>query len=364
MTKKHLLLLSLLVLTLTLLLSGCGRTENNLDGKYVATFHLNGGTLDLKSFNVSTKINYAYDPNSLILDPSGYSNYEIYRSGYNFTGWYTSPDCRPEERWDFNTNVIDRESLALYAGWEKKISYTYSVCYKNGEETVVLGTYSVEPDAVFEDYRKHANKRDGFTAKGFYSDAACTTPWDFTTKHPGGDTDTDIPVYVDYVEGDWILVDTYDKLIAAKNSGNIYLTADIDCQGQPLSFSGTFDSVFEGNGFTVSNFTVEKSGGKLMPTAAIFQTLGANAEIRNVNFTNVTYQFMDVDGASKVKVAALARDCNGGKLENVTVSGVLKTNSATDFTESLTKPVYEEKSPITVNNFTANITVEKVETNS
>lgn len=364
MTKKHLILLSLLALTLTLLLSGCGKSETNLDGKYIATFHVNGGILDLKSFNVSTKINYAYDPNSLILDPSAYGNYEIYRSGYNFTGWFTSPECREEDRWDFSANVIDRENLALYAGWEKKIVYTYSVCYQNGEESVVLGTYSVEPDAVFEDYRKHADKRDGFTATGFYSDAACTTPWDFTFKHPGGETDTDIPVYVSYIEGDWTIVDSYAKLIAAKNSGNIYLTANIDCQGQPLSFSGTFDRIFEGNGFTVSNFTVEKSGSKLMPTASIFQTLGENAKIQNVQFTNVTFRFMDVDGANKVKVAALARDCNGGVIDKVTVSGVFQTNSETDFTESLAKPIYEEKTPATVTDFSANITVEKAESNS
>ena len=265
MKTKYLILLALLAATLTLLLSGCGKSEQDLDGMYVATFEMNGGTLDLKSFNVSSKINYAYEPNSYILDPATHGNYEISRSGYRFTGWYTSKECRPEELWDFSTNTIESEKLTLYAGWIKEIVYTYSVCYTDGEQTQKLGVYNVSAGAVFEDYRGYADDRDGFTATGYYTDAACTIPWDFTSVHPGGATDTDIPVYVDYISGEWLIVDSYTKLLDAIGDGNIYLTSDIDCNGGTLFFSGTFRHIFEGNGYTVSNFTVNKSGGALMP---------------------------------------------------------------------------------------------------
>ena len=45
---------------------------------------------------------------------------------------------------------------------------------------------------------------------------------------------------------------------------------------------------FYGNGFTISNFTVKKSGGALMPSISLFQTLNAGAEIRDVSFENVS----------------------------------------------------------------------------
>jgi uncharacterized repeat protein (TIGR02543 family) len=197
MTKKYLIVLALLAVTLTLLLSGCGKSEQDLDGMYVASFELNGGTLDLKSFNVSTKINYAYEPGSYILDPTTYGNYEIFREGYIFTGWYRTAECNENEKWNFSTDTINSEGLTLYAGWEKKIVYSYTVCYLDGTETKTLGTYSVEAGAAFEDYRKYANKREDFTPSGYFADAACTTPWDFATVHPGGEVDTDIAIYVD-----------------------------------------------------------------------------------------------------------------------------------------------------------------------
>ena len=87
MNKKHLILLALLTVTLTILLSGCGKAEQNLEGMYIATFDLNQGKLDIMTSVVTTKINYAYEPDSLIMDPSTYNNYEILRSGYRFTGW-------------------------------------------------------------------------------------------------------------------------------------------------------------------------------------------------------------------------------------------------------------------------------------
>ena len=77
MTKKRLIFigLTLLLLTLTLALSGCGKEEIDLEGKNISVFELNGGTLDYKTSSINTKINYAYHPGSYILDPSKISGY-------------------------------------------------------------------------------------------------------------------------------------------------------------------------------------------------------------------------------------------------------------------------------------------------
>ena len=357
MTKKHLILFALLAITLTLLLSGCGKTATDLEGKYVATFEMNGGTLDLKSFNVSTKINYAYDPGAHLIDPSSYSNYEISRAGYRFTGWYRSAECLESEKWNFSTDTINQESLVLYAGWVKEIVYTFSVCYTDNGQINKLGSYNVSEGESFEDYRGYASKRTGYTVLGYFADEACTIPWNASNVHPGGETDTEVSVFVTYIEGDWQLVDSLTKLKSAIGNGNIYLTASIDCGGETLSF-GSFNYIFEGNGFTVSNFTVEKAGGALMPSVSIFQSLGQKADIRNVSFDSVTFRLFDVTNANRLKVSALAKEADGSKVTNVSVSGVLLTNFDGELS-SLNKPIYDESSTAEITNFTSNITVEK-----
>jgi len=330
MKKTTWIVLALLAVTLTLLLSGCGTGEQDLDGMYVVTFDLNGGKLDTRTSVVDTKINYAYQPDTLILDPTQNADkklgYNVSRSGYVFTGWYTGAECLPEQKWDFTTGKITEEKLTLFAGWEKKIVYTYSVCYKEGDTLVTRGSYTVAAGEAFDDYLKYANKRTGYTPYGYYADPACTIPWDFATVHPGGATDTDIPVYVSYIEGNWTIVDTYAKLVAAIGKGSIYLTADIDCGGNELKF-GTFANVLEGNGHKISNFVVSKSGGAIRPSCSIFEMLSKGAELRNVSFTDVKYQLYDIAASvTTVKVAALARDAKDCIISNVTVSGQFLTD--------------------------------------
>lgn len=357
MMKKSLIVLAFLAVALTFVLSGCGSGTQSLEGMYIATFELNGGTLDVGTSNVSTKINYAYEPGSLILDPANYGNYKITRPGYVFTGWYKTAECVEGDLWDFS-QALNTEKLTLYAGWVKEIVYSYTVCYVDGTTPTTLGVYNVKAGAAFEDYRNYASKRDDYTPTGYFSDPECTIPWDFSTVHPGGETDTDIAVYVSYIPGDWILVDSYTKLTSAIGKGNIYLTADIDCGGEVLSFKSTFSSVLEGNGFTIKNFTVEKFGGTLMPSISIFQTLGAGAEIRNVSFENVTYQFFGVEKANKLKVAVLAREASDCKITNVTVSGVFQTDTDKDLS-GITQAIFAPGEGVEITGFTSDVTVEK-----
>ena len=163
---------------------------------------------------------------------------------------------------------------------------------------------------------------------------------------------------MDYIPGNWILVSNYEELTSAVGRGNIYLTADIDCGGQDLFFNGTFRYVFEGNGHSVSNFNVNKAGTAMIPFCSIFQTLGENAEIRNVNFENVTYKLFDVEKASKVKVASLACDATNCVISKVSITGKIVTNYQGELPR-LNEAFYDEKSTGEVSDFTAAITVDK-----
>ena len=364
MIKKRLIFITILTVALTLLLSGCAGGGDDLEGKNIVTFEVNGGTLSYGTSSTDTKLNFAYHPGTYIIDPTEIPNYFISRSGYNFTGWYTSAECKPNEKFNFSQAFND-PTLTLYAGWERAIKHTYTLYYIDGENSVSLGTYDVRAGEKFEDWRGYADKRDGFTSIGYFSDAALSAEWDFSTVHPGGDTDLDIPVYVKYIDGEWELADSYDTLKSALKSGNVYLTKDIDCEGETLSID-SFNKIFEGNGFKVSNFTVEKSGTTFVPTVSIFKSLGASADIRNVDFENVTFEFLDINENSGVvpNVAALTKDMSAGaKVTNVSVTGTIKTNYDKELPRLNSVYYYKDSADEAVlagvNNFTANITVDK-----
>ncbi len=367
MKRNHLIFITMmaLALTLTLLLSGCAGGENDLEGNIV-TFEINGGTLNYGTSSTDQSVNFIYHSGTYVKDPTTFPNYSISRNGYNFTGWYTSKDCRPNEKWDF-TKTIDTSTLTLYAGWELAIKYTYSVNYMDGDNKVELGTYTVSAGEKFDDWRKFANKRDNYTGIGYFSDADCTEAWDFNTSHPGGAEDLDIPVYVKYIEGEWQLVDSYDKLKSAVKAGNVYLTADIDCGGQEFYVSGTFNKIFEGNGYKITNFTINKQGTTYNPSSAIFFELGENADIRNVSFNDVHFNFFGIadDPNVKANVAALAvRMKLGAKVSRVAVTGTFATDYDEDLTSQVNQVFYykneEDSAPLSsVTEFVANIIVDK-----
>lgn len=358
--KKYLRLLLIIVfaVTLTLALSGCGSDGYSLEGKNIVTFELGGGKITTKnsSFDI---INFAYDPGTYILDPIEDLDYSLNRPEYEFTGWYTSAECKPGEKWDFKT-PFNQEKLTLYAGWKKAIKYTYTVYYVENDVATAIGSYQVKPGDAYKDLSGYENERTGYTAMGIYSDKTLTTPWNSEFKHPGGDVDTDIPVYVDYIEGVWTLTDSFSTLrTALRNGKNVYLTADIDCGGSILSeltLTSSYGGIFEGNGHTVSNFKVVRYSGAKAANIAIFGELKGGAEIRNVSFVDVAYDFTGIT-ASTLKAAALAvSSAENVKINKVSITGTITTN----FTgEILTKnqAVFEADSTTEISAFTANVTV-------
>ena len=366
--KKLLILISTIVfaLTLTFAMSGCAGSTDEFEGKNIVTFHVNGGILDYGTSSTKTSVNFAYYPGTYILDPSkDIPNYSLSRSGYDFTGWYTDEACTPESKWDFKT-PFEVSNLTLYAGWEKSIRYTYSVYYVNDGTPEKLGDYKVLAGAKFSDWGDIAAQRAGYTCIGYYSDQEFTTLWDETYTHPGGEADLDIPVYAQYIEGEWALVDNFDRLKNAIETGdNVYLTADIDCDGKELPVRD-FSGIFNGNGHTISNLKVSRGGTSAKPLVAIFKSLASTAEIKDVNFENVSYDFTGVKESAAVKpqVAALTVDMEvGAQVKNVTVTGTLKTNYPGEL-PCANSVYYSEGTPneevmAGVDDFTAQVTVTK-----
>ncbi len=365
MKKRSFIFAILLIAVLAVVLPGCGREEQSLEGLYIATFELKGGTLETPTSSVSTKINFAYHPNTVVLNPCELNGYKLFRTGYVFTGWYTDESCTESSKWDFDS-YISSEQLTLYAGWKVAIKHTYTVYYFDEDNTQVkLGEYEVKPGDKFEDWRRFARSRTGYTPIGFFSDPECTVEWDSDFIHPGVENvDLEVPVYVSYLKGIWSFVDSFETLEKAiSNGSNIQLIADVDCEGQTLPFVD-YGGEFAGNGHTISNFKVNKTKRASTYLCSIFNNLSNGAKISDVSFVGVTYDLSGTQSANEVKVAALAVVCQGKGSVEATISNVtIQGNIVTDYTGDITKAnelVYDiaSNAEVTVSgNCSVNVTV-------
>ncbi len=349
-------------------LSACSGGGQSLEGLYVVSFQFNGGILDNGSTLVNEKISHAYQPNSLAIDISKYSNYSFKNTGYVFEGWYV--DEALTDKWDFSTDRVSKDTT-LYAKWEKAIKYSYSVLLVNDDgSTTLLGAYTVkEGDAFSDNTKKYTTnvlqETHAKTCIGLYSDIDLSEAWDNAYRHPGGEVDTDISVYVKAIEGVWTLVSNVDELtkVAAQDK-NIYLLNDIDCQGKELYFKN-YDSIFNGNGFTISNAKIKEQGTMTQNRKySLFDTLGENCKIYDVTFDNIRYE-INAYATQNVLASALAQTAEEGfEIENVTVNGVYTVTEAAAAkldTGKLNQVLFDSTNQTTENvkSFTAAIVVEE-----
>ena len=130
---------------------------------YTVSFESNGGTaVDSQEITENGTVTKPEDPT---------------REGYTFAGWYVDEGL--ETPYDFSQAVT--HNFTLYAKWTENITY-YTVTFNSN------GGSLVENQTVAEDgtVSKPADPTNGdFDFDGWYTDASCTTPYDFTTPVTG-----------------------------------------------------------------------------------------------------------------------------------------------------------------------------------
>ena len=329
--KKRNLLSIILVIVLLFSLAGCKEKDSTPTGILV-TYDLNGGTFQNCVLPIKQYYTYSEGAKRIIVDPETLVKDVIQKSGYTLEGWYTNTSYT--DKWDFKNDVLSTDNLTLYAKWVKDIKYTYNVCYidESTNETIIINSYNVEAGEKFEDYRDYANKREGYTAFEFVDKLG--NPWDFEYTHPGGDTDLAINVYVKYIKGEYTIVSTKQEFINAVSKGdNIYLLNDVDLEGEEISFGDYTNQVFEGNGYTVSNFKVSvnvsfpqhlvKDHTDESKNSAYVSLFGniEKAVIQNVKFDNVIFELSVTPARTyRIYLAALATSIKDSTIANVTIN--------------------------------------------
>lgn len=360
--KKALLIVLTLIFCVALLV-GCSAKEPTYDGCHKVIFELEGGLYR----NSDKAVEYFYDipegKSCKIRSIEDFdSNKTLSKIGYVLDGWYrtrTEQEVDGEtvvtysDKWDFDNDTISgSDTTTLYACWKSPIVHSYEL-YVFHDKDVLLGTYEAVFGAAFNDMFNYATNSENAPFGYTFLEYVDENGEDWATH---GRTHTDetkgevIKVYAKYIKGDYQLITKASDFATLDSAKNVYLTCDIDFSQaeeryRSISFGNFVNRVFEGNGHTLSNFSISYTVGSLISDSeeggqslhvSLFGN-GKGSTIKNVNFENVT---VDIDwGNSKtdrIYVAPLFTTATNCVVENVhvdlTVSVTLLPDKVADIT--------------------------------
>lgn len=188
---KQIVIISM-VLVCAVLFSACMRSDAGIDpGDWgydcCVTYDALGGIINSREMREVYYMN-----NSYLFQPSGTTNMlvEPVKDGYILAGWYTAKEdatdaegntvyqFSAEDRWDFDEDRI-QENLTLYARWipQGKVNYV------NADTGEVVFSKNLTADSPVQELSAatlNLSTPKGYSFAGYYADAACTIPYDFT----------------------------------------------------------------------------------------------------------------------------------------------------------------------------------------
>ncbi len=332
--------------TFSLALAGCSGGGKKAKYDYLVTFDYNTGTL-VDENHKTNKLYLGVMADSLVALQPGDTGLEAETiTGYYNAGWYTpklddegiplvGEDKRVllDRQWDFANDTVNSD-LTLYANLVPLVTLTV----KGGDSDL---TFEGAPG--METTSSQIPSKNGYTFLGFYYDEACEDQpfsWPYTFK------DTDETIYAKFLEGDWAVPDDASDLLGAISANkNVYLTHDIsftepsDDPETPVEKISWTDKItgynaeFNGNGHKITGVDSSWSGARNTTAQfGMFGYLGGSAYLHDVSFENVKISFTAKSGHAQggYKVSLIASGIHeDARLENVTVTGTLKSKKST-----------------------------------
>lgn len=314
------------------LVTGCDNNSDEPKGVKII-YELEGGVYKNCLNPIRFYFEFGEEDMMYIQDPTTLTNDAVTRSGYTLEGWYT--DKNYTKKWVFDKDQVSKEGITLYAKWKKNIIYKYNVCYYDKQNNLqIINSYEVQAGEKFNDYLNYAKKRnDGlYTPIRFLNESG--EVWDENFTHPGGDSNLEINVIVEYIEGDFALVSTAEQLRQNKNR-NIYLLNDIDLGGEEFPLKD-YHYKLVGNGKTISNCIVTtnptKYGLSVDHTQADQNSLYVslfgnikNATIMDVTFDNVVFEIKSTfTNTYKIYVSPICTKLENCIIDKVTINVTYK----------------------------------------
>ena len=331
---------------------------------------------DMKTDSSGNKYAYLLTPDDAMRGDG--ARYSVSNDGYFLAGWYQERTPRVNaqgealdeygqlcsesgkeqgytyaKKWDFSKPMtVDPKGdysagenyMTLYAAWIPYFEFEFYAVDANGaSQQIGEAVSSIELELPEWDMTtgdidmKKFPVRDGMTFDKVYLDAALTQPapekitgnWDPET---GTFTKTEtIKLYTTWTEGEWFRIYNAQQFKnRSRLNGNYILYADLDFSNVVWSTTlaqGEFTGKIIGNGHTISAVKVIQADGAAR-FGGLFGRISDTAEIRDVNFADITYEIFAgsrTNGVSFGLLAGIAAE--GAVLENVTVSGNLVLNT-------------------------------------
>lgn len=199
--------------------------------------------------------------------------------------------------------------------------------YKNGD---VIHSYNFNLQGVVQSPSNAPVQANDGTFVQFIANMQDAQEVAWPIQRP--DDGSNVTIYAKYISGVWTLLRTVDdvKTLFSSDSAmnrSYYLMNDIDCGGLTRTPISVFNSYLQGNGYTISNFTIKKGGTSSLTAgakASMFGTIKENAKIENVVFDNITMDYEVRPGAMVNIYLVYTAMESGAKVNNVTINARLK----------------------------------------
>ena len=231
----------------------------------------------------------------------------ITSENYNFEGWYNG-----EEK----ISTVKRGSagnLTLLAKWTPK---TFNIQYKEveGASNNNQLTYQTNDNTI----TLNSPTKSGYTFLGWYTDKNYTNKISEIKSGSSGD----ITLYAKWVEGSYTVISNASDLKNISTKSNYILVDDIDLNGNEWTPIGTsysaFNGIFNGNGYSISNFKITKA----QEYVGFFAK--NSGTIKNLTLNNFTIEISsDID----IDVGGLVGYDYKGTISNCCANGKISVNS-------------------------------------
>lgn len=174
------------------------------------------GSKDSDYYSIVYNLNYEGEQARTVSVPDGSAvvDWKPDRDGYSLVGWYTNAECT--RKYDFNKKA--GSDLTLYAKWRKNadsavITFDANFRGKNANTTAAVKV----GDFVDETLAPKIN-RLGYEFTGWYSDAECTTEYDFNST-----VQTDVTLYAGYKRDNSVKRDAEGNPVFENVTVNVWL---------------------------------------------------------------------------------------------------------------------------------------------
>ncbi len=388
---KSKLILLFIVLASLFVFGGCTLGESkedaiaNRDLVASVTYYANGGKFD--STPDKTEIYYPVGakPYNVAKKSTVSGTITLTRNRYDFDGWYYAVDKDGDGIPDTDSNsteqnpsyVIDEDNrvdfekieplkegdaLIFVAKWLPKVTVEVRlVCDPDVEITgkvdgkdVTLSNYdATNPEkgiikqlqygtnsAVSKPRAKPFSSVEGeYTFTEYYVDSDCTTLVKWPIQLKDGQEENE-PIYAKYITGTWTVVSTADQATEMLNSstGRYWLVKDVNLGGATVGARATrnsdetyYSAEIQGNGFTLSNFIVQKTSIEAGYTVSLFGKIGESAIIENLTLADVSFTYSIKSSPTEIYVAFTSLH-SGAKITNVRILGQITVTGMKDKT--------------------------------